>query len=278
MLLHADDRGRQVVRESPRWSPGDCSLAGERKSVDFVAASESLVQWLLEGHAGDDGRLGRDAQAASRLFALMPHKAVSLLNERSKRHKVKGLDRRLPRRRTCPRRRRGRALPGAASSSSTSPRSRRLLTLHIGGLARRKHTVRKAALEAKPAVQVQLGAGGASTVGALKAERHATEVAKRRLQAGAAMIVIESKGIPEQVRTEMSSGASSRYVKQPRDRGSHSPPRTRYSPPRASTASEKWGGRRRLRAPTADRKKLRRRGDRTRLSNAPLPPSGWREA
>jgi hypothetical protein len=116
--------------------------------------------------------LGRDAQAAGRSFALMPRKAVSSLSELSKRHKVKGLDRRLPRRRTCPRRRRGRALPGGLPQARVQHRRdpEWLLTLHIGGLTRRKHAVRKAALKAKPAVQVQLGAGGASTVVALKAE------------------------------------------------------------------------------------------------------------
>ena len=150
-----------------------------------MAASESLVQWLREGHAGDDGGLGRDVQAAGCSFALMPRKAVSLLNELSKRHKARGLDRRLPRRRTCPRRRRGRALPGGLPQARVQYRRgpERFLTLHIGGLTRRKHAVRNAALEAKPAVQVQLGAGGASIVGALKAEGHATEVAKRRLHA-----------------------------------------------------------------------------------------------
>jgi hypothetical protein len=172
------------------------------------------------------------------------------VNERSKRHKVKGLDRRLPRRRTCPRRRRGRALPGAASSSSTSSRSRAASHAPY----RRPRAAETHGAQGGPEGETRgpspARSGRREHRRGAQGRGHATEVANRRLQAGAAMIVIESKGIPEQVRTEMSSRASSRYVKRPRDRGSHSPPRTRYSPPRASTASEKWGGRRRLRAPT----------------------------
>jgi phosphosulfolactate synthase (CoM biosynthesis protein A) len=65
--------------------------------------------------------------------------------------------------------------------------------------------VQKAGLKAKPEVGIQFGAGGASTVEALEAEGArdvgwAIELAKRQLDAGAHMIMIESEGITEQVR------------------------------------------------------------------------------
>src|SRR5207244_1535684 len=58
---------------------------------------------------------------------------------------------------------------------------------------------------AKPEVGIQFGAGGASSIEALEAEGtrdvgYAIELAKRHLDAGAAMIMIESEGITEQVR------------------------------------------------------------------------------
>ena len=63
----------------------------------------------------------------------------------------------------------------------------------------------KAGLKAKPEVGIQFGAGGASSVEALEAEGtrdvgQAIELAKRHLDAGAHMIMIESEGITEQVR------------------------------------------------------------------------------
>jgi len=72
-------------------------------------------------------------------------------------------------------------------------------------LVRLTTKVREAGLKAKPEVGIQFGAGGASTVEALEAEGtrdvgYAIELAKRHLEAGAAMIMIESEGTTEQVR------------------------------------------------------------------------------
>ena len=60
-------------------------------------------------------------------------------------------------------------------------------------------------LEAKPEFGIQFGAGGASTVEALEAlgtrdVGQAIELARRHLEAGASMVMIESEGITEQVR------------------------------------------------------------------------------
>jgi phosphosulfolactate synthase (CoM biosynthesis protein A) len=60
-------------------------------------------------------------------------------------------------------------------------------------------------LEAKPEVGIQFGAGGASTVEALEAEGtrdvgQAIELARKHLDAGATIVMIESEGITEQVR------------------------------------------------------------------------------
>jgi phosphosulfolactate synthase (CoM biosynthesis protein A) len=65
--------------------------------------------------------------------------------------------------------------------------------------------VQRAGLKAKPEVGVQFGAGGASAVEALEAEgtrdvAWAIGQAKRFLDAGAYMIMIESEGITESVR------------------------------------------------------------------------------
>jgi phosphosulfolactate synthase (CoM biosynthesis protein A) len=61
-------------------------------------------------------------------------------------------------------------------------------------------------LKAKPEVGVQFGAGGASTAGELKAEgtrdaRWAVALARRFLEAGAHMIMVESEGITENAET-----------------------------------------------------------------------------
>lgn len=79
------------------------------------------------------------------------------------------------------------------------------VTLPVDDLVRLTRAVREAGLKAKPEVGIQFGAGGASTVEALEAEGtrdvgYAIELAKRHLDAGAAMIMIESEGITEQVR------------------------------------------------------------------------------
>ena len=65
--------------------------------------------------------------------------------------------------------------------------------------------MREAGLKPKPEVGIQFGAGGTSSVEALEAEGtrdvgQAIELAKRHLDAGAHMIMIESEGITEQVR------------------------------------------------------------------------------
>jgi len=64
--------------------------------------------------------------------------------------------------------------------------------------------VRKSGLKAKPEVGIQFGAGGATTVGELKAEgtrdpNWAITQAKRFLDAGAEIIMIESEGVTENV-------------------------------------------------------------------------------
>ena len=62
-----------------------------------------------------------------------------------------------------------------------------------------------AGLDAKAEVGIQFGAGGASTVEALEAEGtrdvgQAVELARKHLDAGATIVMIESEGITEQVR------------------------------------------------------------------------------
>jgi phosphosulfolactate synthase (CoM biosynthesis protein A) len=79
------------------------------------------------------------------------------------------------------------------------------VTLPAGDLVALTRSVRAAGLKAKPEVGIQFGAGGASRVEALEAEGmrdvgQAIELAKRHLDAGARMIMIESEGITEQVR------------------------------------------------------------------------------
>ena len=79
------------------------------------------------------------------------------------------------------------------------------VTLPAGDLIALTKAVHAAGLKAKPEVGIQFGAGGASAVEALEAEGtrdvgQAIELAKRHLDAGAHMIMIESEGITEQVR------------------------------------------------------------------------------
>ena len=73
--------------------------------------------------------------------------------------------------------------------------------------------VRKVGLNAKPEVGIQFGAGGATTVGELEAEgtrdvEWAIGQAKRFLEAGAYMIMIESEGITENVNTWRTDAAA----------------------------------------------------------------------
>jgi phosphosulfolactate synthase (CoM biosynthesis protein A) len=79
------------------------------------------------------------------------------------------------------------------------------VTLPVDDLVRLTKAVRKVGLKPKPEVGIQFGAGGASRVEALEAEGtrdvgQAIDLAKRHLDAGAHMIMIESEGITEQVR------------------------------------------------------------------------------
>jgi phosphosulfolactate synthase (CoM biosynthesis protein A) len=79
------------------------------------------------------------------------------------------------------------------------------VTLPVDDLVRLTTAVRDAGLKPKPEVGIQFGAGGTSSVEALEAEGtrdvgYAIELAKRHLDAGAHMIMIESEGITEQVR------------------------------------------------------------------------------
>ena len=71
-------------------------------------------------------------------------------------------------------------------------------------------------LKAKPEVGIQFGAGGASSVEALEAEGqrdvgYAIELAKRHLEAGAHLVMVESEGITEQVR-EWRTDAVAQFV------------------------------------------------------------------
>jgi phosphosulfolactate synthase (CoM biosynthesis protein A) len=73
-------------------------------------------------------------------------------------------------------------------------------------LVRLTGRVRAAGLKPKPEVGVQFGAGGASRPEALEAEgigdpERAIQLARRHLDAGAYLIMIESEGITESVRT-----------------------------------------------------------------------------
>ena len=66
--------------------------------------------------------------------------------------------------------------------------------------------VKKAGLKVKPEIGIQFGAGGATTPEELEAEgtrdpAHAIDQAKKFLDAGAYMIMIESEGITENVKT-----------------------------------------------------------------------------
>jgi phosphosulfolactate synthase (CoM biosynthesis protein A) len=90
------------------------------------------------------------------------------------------------------------------------------VTLPVDDLVRLTGAVRKAGLKPKPEVGIQFGAGGTSSVEALEAEGtrdvgYAIELAKRHLDAGAQMIMIESEGITEQVR-EWRTDAVARIV------------------------------------------------------------------
>ncbi|MCL5099034.1 MAG: phosphosulfolactate synthase, partial [Candidatus Omnitrophica bacterium] len=78
------------------------------------------------------------------------------------------------------------------------------ITVPHDDLVRLTEQVQKAGLKAKPEVSIQFGAGGASTSEALEAEgttdpEWAIGLARKHLDAGAHMIMIESEGITESV-------------------------------------------------------------------------------
>jgi phosphosulfolactate synthase (CoM biosynthesis protein A) len=80
------------------------------------------------------------------------------------------------------------------------------ITAPTDDLLRLVEKVQQAGLKAKPEVGIQFGAGGASAVAELEAEgtrdpAWAIAQAKRFLDAGASMIMIESEGITENVQT-----------------------------------------------------------------------------
>jgi len=90
------------------------------------------------------------------------------------------------------------------------------VTLPADDLVSLTRAVQKAGLKAKPEVGIQFGAGGASSVAALAAEGTrdagpAIQLAKRHLEAGAVMIMVESEGITENVK-EWRTDAVARLV------------------------------------------------------------------
>lgn len=80
------------------------------------------------------------------------------------------------------------------------------ITIPVDDMVRLTEKVQKSGLKAKPEINIQFGAGGASSVEELESEGlldpgKAIKEAKRHLEAGAYKIMIESEGITEQVRT-----------------------------------------------------------------------------
>jgi phosphosulfolactate synthase (CoM biosynthesis protein A) len=80
------------------------------------------------------------------------------------------------------------------------------VTMPVDDIVSLTERVQAAGLLAKPEVGIQFGAGGATSIEALEAEGtsdpgRAIEIARRCLERGAYMIMIESEGITENVRT-----------------------------------------------------------------------------
>jgi phosphosulfolactate synthase (CoM biosynthesis protein A) len=80
------------------------------------------------------------------------------------------------------------------------------ITIPVDDMVRLTEEVQKMGLKAKPEINIQFGAGGASSVEELESEGlldpgKAIKEAKRHLEAGAYKIMVESEGITEQVRT-----------------------------------------------------------------------------
>jgi phosphosulfolactate synthase (CoM biosynthesis protein A) len=79
------------------------------------------------------------------------------------------------------------------------------ITIPVDDIVRLTEKVQSAGLKAKPEINIQFGAGGASSVEELESEGimdpgRAIKEAKRHLEAGAYLIMVESEGITEQVR------------------------------------------------------------------------------
>jgi phosphosulfolactate synthase (CoM biosynthesis protein A) len=140
-------------------------------------------------------------------FALMPREAVRTLNDRCHEHQVEVstggfLEYVLAQRGDAV----ARYLEEARELGfDVVEISSGFVTLPVDDLVRLTEAVREAGLKPKPEVGIQFGAGGASSVEALEAEGtrdvgYAIELAKRHLDAGAHMNMIESEGITEQVR------------------------------------------------------------------------------
>ena len=90
------------------------------------------------------------------------------------------------------------------------------VTLPADDLVALTRRVQGAGLKAKPEVGIQFGAGGASTIEALEARGtrevgQAIELAKKHLDAGARIVMLESEGITEQVR-EWRTDVSARFA------------------------------------------------------------------
>lgn len=80
------------------------------------------------------------------------------------------------------------------------------ITIPDDDLVRLTEAVQKAGLKAKPEINIQFGAGGDAAVDALEAEGTqdpgaAIRLAQRHLDAGAHLIMVESEGITENVRS-----------------------------------------------------------------------------
>lgn len=80
------------------------------------------------------------------------------------------------------------------------------ITIPVDDMVRLTEKVQKMGLKAKPEINIQFGAGGASSVEELESEGlldpgKAIKEARRHLEAGAYKIMVESEGITEQVRT-----------------------------------------------------------------------------
>ena len=140
-------------------------------------------------------------------FTLMPERALAELIELCARARCARLHRRLHRARPHPGTGGRRPLPrrGARAWGLTSSRSRPGSSAFPPTTSLRLvERVQRAGLKAKPEVGIQFGAGGATTPQELEQEGtrdvgYAIDLARRCLDAGAYMVMIESEGITEEV-------------------------------------------------------------------------------